>query len=90
MRLGEDRISHIAHLIHDGLWKDDLVDYPRDETALKEIKKTITEYVKIDDEVDEKVRDKIRSMSKIIPEGGREWEVLYKKFFQEEMRKQGF
>jgi hypothetical protein len=87
MRLSEDRISHIAHLIHDGLWKDDIVDYPQYESALLEIKRTITEYLKVDDEVEEKVRQKIRSLSKTIPEGGREWEVLYKKYFNEEMSK---
>ena len=87
MTLSEDRISHIAHLIHDGLWKDDLVDYTTYESALQEIKRTITEYLRIDDDVEEKVRQKIRSMSRVIPEGGREWEILYKKFFNEEMTK---
>ncbi|MFQ5901415.1 MAG: DUF507 family protein [Thermodesulfobacteriota bacterium] len=89
MRLSEDRISHIAHLIHDGLWKDDLVDYDGDAAALKEIKRTLTEYIKAEDDVDEKVRQTIRSMSNI-PEGGREWDILYRKFFEQEMKKQGF
>lgn len=40
--------------------------------------------------MDELVRRKIRSMSRVIPEGGREWEILYRRFFEEEMRKRGF
>jgi hypothetical protein len=87
MRLSEERISHIAHLIHDGLWKDDIVDYTSYESALQEIKRTITDYLRVDDDVEEKVRQKIRSMSRSIPEGGREWEILYKKYFDEEMGK---
>lgn len=90
MRLSEDRISHIAHLIIDAIWRDDLVDYPKEDAALQEVKKTIMDYLKIEDEVDEFVRGKIRSMSMVIPEGGREWDVLYKKFFNEEMAKKGF
>lgn len=90
MRLSEDRISHISHLIIDALLKDDLVDFVRKEAALQEVKRTITDYLKVEDEVDEFVRRKIRSMSRVIPEGGREWDVLYKKFFQEEIAKRGF
>lgn len=87
MRLTEDRVSHIAHIIADGIWKDDLVDFTSEEDALNVIKMVIREYLKVEDEVDEVVRRKIRSMSKVIPEGGREWEVLYRKYYHEEMAK---
>ena len=90
MRLSEDRISHIAHLISDGIWKDDLVDFADDERALQEIKRTIRDYLKVEDEVDTAVRQKIRSLSKPIPEGSKEWEVLYKKYFEEEMARRRF
>lgn len=90
MRLTEDRISHISHLIADGIWKDDLVDFTDDKDVLKEVKRVITNYLAIEDEVDDIARKKIRSMSKQIPEGSREWEVLYKKFYHEEIDKKRF
>ncbi len=90
MRLSEDRISHIAHLISDGIWKDDLVDFTDDDRALQEIKRTIRDYLKVEDEADTAARQKIRSLSRPIPEGSREWEVLYKKYFEEEMAKRRF
>ncbi len=90
MRLSEDRISHIAHLICDGIWKDDLVDFTDDERALQEIKRTIREYLMVEDQADTAAREKIRSLSKPIPEGSREWEVLYKKYFEEEMARRRF
>ncbi|MBI5682137.1 MAG: DUF507 family protein [Deltaproteobacteria bacterium] len=90
MRLTEDRISHISHIITDGIWKDDLVDFTDDAEALREIKKTLTNYLKIEDTADDAAREKIRSMSKQVPEGSREWEVLYKKFYQEEIDKRRF
>lgn len=90
MRLSEDRISHLAHLISDGIWKDDLVDYKSDEKALLEIKKAITDYFKVEDEADSIARDKIRSLSRDVPEGSREWDILYKKYFEEERAKKGF
>ncbi len=89
MRLGEERISHLSHLIVDALWKDDLIDFDREDVVLQEVKRTIRDYLKVEEEVDGLVRRKIRSMSRVIPEGGREWDILYRKFFTEEMRKRG-
>jgi len=90
MRLSEDRISHLAHLIADGIWKDDLVDFKSDEKALLEIKRAITDHFRVEDEADSIARDKIRSLSRDVPEGSREWDILYKKYFDEERAKKGF
>ncbi len=90
MRLSEERISHIAHLISDGIWKDDMVDFVDDEKVLREIKHTITAYLKVEDEADTAAREKIRSLSRDVPEGSREWEILYKKYFEEELGKRRF
>jgi hypothetical protein len=90
MRLSEDRISHIAHIISDGIWKDDLVDFADDNKVLQEIKLTITNYLKVGDDADETARRKIRSLKKYIPEGSKEWDILYKKYCQEELDKKSF
>ena len=90
MRLSDDRISHIAHLLSDGIWKDDLVDFTDEGKALSEIKKAIADYLKVEDEADTVARNKIRSLSRDVPEGSREWDILYKKYFEEEASKKGF
>lgn len=87
MRLSEDRISHIAHMVTDGIWKDDLVDFTDDDRALKEVKRIITVFLKVEDTADDAARAKIRSLSRDVPEGSREWEILYNKYFEEEMAK---
>ena len=87
MRLSEDRISHLAHLVTDGIWKDDLVDFTDEARALQEVKRVITLFLKAEDEADEAARRKIRSLSRDVPEGSREWDILYKKYFEEEMAK---
>lgn len=89
MKLSEDRISHVSHLIADGLWKDELIDYNEDEEhkVVGEIKKAITDYLRVEDEADTIVRNKIASYSRPIPAGSREWDVLYQKFHKEEMQK---
>ncbi|MEE8575194.1 MAG: DUF507 family protein [Thermodesulfobacteriota bacterium] len=90
MRLSEERVTHIAHLISERIWKDDLVDYTSDEMALKVMKQTIMEYLTLEDRADAAARHKIGSLSKDVPEGSREWDVLYKQYFEEELQKKNF
>ncbi|BCR06720.1 hypothetical protein DESUT3_37890 [Desulfuromonas versatilis] len=85
MKLSEQRISHLAHLIADGLWKDDLVDYRDEARALQSVKEALTRVLSVDDQVDGLVREKLQRQKKI--PGSREWQVLYDKYFAEEMAK---
>ena len=64
MRLSEERISHIAHLVSEGIWKDDLVDFTDDVRALKEIKDVIKGFLSLEDSADDTARAKIQSLIK--------------------------
>jgi hypothetical protein len=88
MRLSEDRISHVSHLVLDMLMQDRHVDAVQpEERILREVKRTITDELKFDDEADTVVRTMIQSLSRKVPEGSREWEVLYQKYREEELRR---
>ncbi|HBO69704.1 MAG TPA: DUF507 domain-containing protein [Deltaproteobacteria bacterium] len=87
MRLTEDRISHLARRVIDRLYKDDLADFPDEGMALREAKGAFADYVRAEDEIDTFVRRKIAGLSRRVPEGGREWDILYRKYFEEEMAK---
>jgi len=88
MRLSEDRISHISHLVLDMLMQNRNVDaISAEERILREIKLTITNEFKFEDEADEAARKTIQSLSRRVPEGSREWDVLHKKYFEEEMNR---
>lgn len=87
MRLTEDRISHLSHRVIDRLYKDDLADFPDEAMALREAKAAFAAFVRAEDEVDTFARQKISRLSRRVPEGGREWEILYRRYFEEEMAK---
>jgi hypothetical protein len=87
-RLSENRISHLAHLIVDGLSKGNLADFSHGGRALTETKGVLHDFFQEEDHIDETVRQKILSLSRRVPPGSREWDVLYRKYFEEEMRKQ--
>ncbi len=87
MQISEDRISHIAHRVMDKLWQDDLADFPEESRALQMVKNSITAFFSIADEIDEAVRKKLASYGQSKLPGSREWEVLYRKFYEEEVAK---
>ncbi len=86
-RLTESRISHLAHLIIDGVWKNDLADFTNEACALAETKRVLEEFFGGEDRLDDIVRQKIQSLSRRVAPGSREWDVLYRKYYEEELRK---
>jgi hypothetical protein len=88
IRLSESRISHLAHLIIDGLWKGDLADFSNEARALGETKNVLTKFFGGEDRLDEVVRQKIQSLSRRVAPGSREWDVLYRQYLEDELRKQ--
>ncbi len=89
MILSEDRVSYLARIVVDGLWNDDLVDYVDDDAALRAAKKGLNEFVKTVQEVDKDVQAKVASLKRNIPEGSPEWDIMYGKYFEEEMKRRG-
>lgn len=88
MILSEDKINHLSHLILNRIKKDNITTFITDEAkVLKEIKVVIMNELKLEEEIDHFVKRKLESYSRKIFEGSPEWEVLYKKFFEEESRK---
>jgi hypothetical protein len=89
MWMSDERIRHISHLIVDALYYDDLIDYDSEESVVTEVKRIALDYFHKEDKIDSIVRDKISSLSRPVPPGSREWDILYKKYFDEESRKRG-
>lgn len=89
MILSEERQLHFARILTDELWNDDLVDYTDDDVALRIARQAITEFVKADLEIDQKAREKVASLKRNVIEGSPEWEILYKKYYEEERNRRG-
>ncbi len=88
MRLSRAKINYLSRLVVDALDEDLGVRLRKDANATRlEVVKIITEEVKRDAMVDELVRGKIASQKRDFPEGGREWEILYKQYYKEEIEK---
>ncbi|MGE0645703.1 MAG: DUF507 family protein [Nitrospira sp.] len=87
--LSEDKVNHLSHVILTAVknYAGTAVKSP-DERVLKEIKRVLGLELVQEQDIDRKVRTKLASYSRGIVEGSAEWDVLYRKTFEEETRKQ--
>lgn len=89
MMISADRQNHLAHIVTDGVWEDDIVDFSDDDQALRAAKLAIAEFVKEDEALDQRAREKVASLKRNVMEGTPEWDVMYKKYYEEERAKRG-
>jgi len=64
-----------------------LVDFRDRGKTLQVTKAYLEQYFSEDDRLDDAVRRKIGSLSRGVQVGSREWEILYRKYFEEEAKK---
>ena len=89
MILSDERQVHLAHLLTDCIWDDDLVDYSDEDLAVRLAKKAVAEFVKQESEADRKAREKVASLKRGVIEGSPEWDILYRKYYEEERNRRG-
>ena len=86
--LSPDKQTHLAHVILQCLEKSKYAAIKGDRApALREIKRVLAEHMVLEEELDRRIRSRLQSYSRPIPEGSEEWNVLYQKTYTEELRK---
>jgi uncharacterized protein len=86
VKLSREKILRLSHLILGHLDQDDGVEYFADPQEIRQqIVKLISDEMKSDEAIDALVRRKIETQKRTIVEGSDEWEVLYRKYYEEEV-----
>ena len=86
MKLSREKVLRLSHLILSHLNQDEEVEYFADPQEIRqEIVKMISDEMKTDEAIDAIVRRKIETQKRTIVEGSDEWEVLYRKYYEEEV-----
>lgn len=88
MRFSEGRLSYLAHQIVATLRSEGLADIENERLTLQEIKRALDGERDRDSRLDEIVKRKIASLSRKVPPGSNEWDILYRRYMEEEQRKQ--
>ena len=88
MRLSDDKISHLSHLLLAALEEYPDVDYRAEDNQVRlMVKEALVESLRTLEELEEKVNRTLQSYSRKIVEGSREWDLMYSKTYEEELQK---
>lgn len=89
-RLSREKVNSLSKLILGFLSNNDQVEFLDDPNEIRlVIVKAIEEEMRLYESLDRKAIEKIQSQKKSIEEGSREWEILYRKYYNEELTKLG-
>src|SRR5208282_2091593 len=90
MRLSHEKVVQLSHSVVDHLVNSDDVDFIEDrETIRQKVVALLNGFLKEEEKMDADVRKKIASQKKEIPEGSPEWDIVYRKYYVEEMKRLG-
>lgn len=87
MRFSEGRLSHLSHQVLAVLRAEGLAEVENERLALQAIKRVLEGQHDRAAQLDEIVRRKIASLSRKVPPGSHEYEILYRRYMEEEQRK---
>jgi hypothetical protein len=89
-RLSREKINFLARQVLNSLFENDEVEFLFEPNEIRlSIVNSIEEELKLYDQIDKRAVEKIQSQKKAIEEGSREWEILYRKYYNEEISKLG-
>jgi hypothetical protein len=90
LRLSRDKVNKLAHVVTDALAETPQADFVEDRNTIRlEVRKALEELLNQEARIDQSARQKIESQKRTILEGSQEWDILYRKYYNEEVKKLG-
>ncbi|HYB92361.1 MAG TPA: DUF507 family protein [Candidatus Binataceae bacterium] len=89
MKLSEARILFLAREALNRMRAEGLVEIANFPIALRQARELVAQWAEKGDEIDAEVRRKIASIKRGIVEGSDEWNILFRRYRDEELRKRG-
>ena len=88
MRLTREKVVRISHQLIELLVQSNDVEFVEDRDTIRQhMVQTMTNVLKEEEKVELEVRKRITSQKKEILEGSEEWDVLFRKYYSEELRR---
>ena len=90
MRVSRDKVNKVAHVVTDALAEMAEVEFLEDRNTLRlEVRKILEDLLNQEEKIDQAARHKIENQKRTILEGSQEWDILYRKYYNEEVKKLG-
>jgi hypothetical protein len=85
MKLSHEKIVHLSHVLVRAIGSLDSAELTEDANDVRNrILQVLREELQRDEQVEMRARRRISSQRRVIPEGSPEWEVLFRKYYEEE------
>jgi len=88
VKLNHERCVHLSHLFVNALEDDDDVEFLRDPNDIRlRVLQVLESELWKEEELEETIRRKIAAQRRDVPEGSPEWDLLFRKYLEEEIKK---
>jgi hypothetical protein len=89
-RLSRDKVNVVARAVSEALAQIEEVDFIEDKNTIRlEVRRLMEELLKEEEKIDAAARQKIETQKRTITEGSVEWDILYRKYYNDEVKKLG-
>jgi hypothetical protein len=90
MKLSPEKISQLSRKMIEAISKLDEVEIFDEPSVIRQrIVIALNGLLRQEEEIDSRVRQQILSQKRTIPEGSAEWDILYRKYYSDALRKIG-
>lgn len=90
MRISRDKVNKLAHVVADTLADTAEAEFQEDRNTIRQEARKILEVLFTEEtKIDAAARQKISSQQRIILEGTQEWDILYRKYYNDEVKRLG-
>jgi uncharacterized protein len=90
VRVNRDKVNKVAHVVTDALADMHEVEFLEDRNTIRlEVRKIMEDLLNQEARIDQSARQKIENQKRTILEGSQEWDILYRKYYNEEVKKLG-
>jgi uncharacterized protein len=90
VRISRDKVNKLAHTVADTLAETDEAEFLEDRNTIRQEARKILEALFAEEvRLDQAARLKITSQQRIILEGTQEWDILYRKYYNDEVKRLG-
>lgn len=89
-KLTYEKINQLSRLMTTAISELDEIEIFDEPIAIRqEITRILNGLMREEEEIDARVRLQITSQKRTIPEGGAEWDIVYRKYYNDALRKLG-
>lgn len=89
-KLSYEKINQLSRLLTTAITKLDEIEIFDEPAAIRqEITRILNDLMREEEAIDARVRQQITSQKRTIPEGGAEWDIVYRKYYNDALRKLG-